>query len=269
MTDKFRSLVAVIITLATCQMSKAVDIYVIGNDNGTSTDFFGKVNSTTGALQIINANIGAKTSGGSLVWNPNINMFNSLSGSGVFNTIMLDGTLGTPIASGLQAGKLGYSSTSSKMYNVLSTFYDVNPTTGAQTSVGATGYSDVYSATPVGNLIYGTVFVFSGGPKWYYGTFNSATGAFAAITASDSVYGAMRLAYDGTTMYGMNNSSLYIINPATGAYSSPVTLSGISGLQSLQGAAMVPVPEPSTYALGAIATGVMAAVARRRKASRV
>lgn len=31
----------------------------------------------------------------------------------------------------------------------------------------------------------------------------------------------------------------------------------------------IPVPEPSTYALAAIATGVMAAVARRRKASRV
>ncbi len=28
------------------------------------------------------------------------------------------------------------------------------------------------------------------------------------------------------------------------------------------------VPEPSTYVLGAIATGVMAAVARRRKAAR-
>jgi hypothetical protein len=30
--------------------------------------------------------------------------------------------------------------------------------------------------------------------------------------------------------------------------------------------AFQPVPEPSTYALGAIATGVMAAIARRRKA---
>jgi hypothetical protein len=30
----------------------------------------------------------------------------------------------------------------------------------------------------------------------------------------------------------------------------------------------VAVPEPSTYALAAIATGVMAAVARRRKAAR-
>jgi hypothetical protein len=37
-----------------------------------------------------------------------------------------------------------------------------------------------------------------------------------------------------------------------------------AGLMTLQ--AVNPVPEPSTYALGAIATGVMAAVARRRKA---
>ena len=44
--------------------------------------------------------------------------------------------------------------------------------------------------------------------------------------------------------------------------------SGVSNSQ-LKYMTFSTVPEPSTYALGAIATGVMAAVARRRKAAKV
>ena len=44
--------------------------------------------------------------------------------------------------------------------------------------------------------------------------------------------------------------------------------SSVNPWAAIRGTA-IPVPEPSTYALGAIATGVMAAIARRRKARRV
>jgi hypothetical protein len=64
--------------------------------------------------------------------------------------------------------------------------------------------------------------------------------------------------------------SLYTLNPTTGAYTGLGTVTGFpSGqLQFFAMSVPVAVPEPSTYALAAIATGVMAAIARRRKARR-
>ncbi len=59
---------------------------------------------------------------------------------------------------------------------------------------------------------------------------------------------------------------LYTINTATGALTAGPTISGTDLGTYFHGAGIVPVPEPSTYALAAIATGVMAYLARRRKA---
>jgi hypothetical protein len=80
----------------------------------------------------------------------------------------------------------------------------------------------------------------------------------------------MRLAYDGTTLFGLNSGTLYTLNPTTGAYTGLGTVTGFpSGqLQFFAMSVPVAVPEPSTYALAAIATGVMAAIARRSKARR-
>jgi hypothetical protein len=47
----------------------------------------------------------------------------------------------------------------------------------------------------------------------------------------------------------------------------PFTVGELSQLNSMT-FSIVPVPEPSTYALGLVATGVLAAVARRRRATR-
>jgi hypothetical protein len=67
----------------------------------------------------------------------------------------------------------------------------------------------------------------------------------------------------------LSAGSLYTLNPTTGAYT---TLTAVTGLGTITIEAMsyapATVPEPSTYALAAIATGVMAAIARRRKARR-
>ena len=75
----------------------------------------------------------------------------------------------------------------------------------------------------------------------------------------------MYLAYDGNTLFGIKNGSIYTLDPSTGAYTAIATVSGgpptISSMS-----AIVAVPEPSTYALAAVATGVMAALTRRRKA---
>ena len=78
----------------------------------------------------------------------------------------------------------------------------------------------------------------------------------------------MRLAYDGTTLFGMKDFTLYSLNSATGTYTTLTSVTGLPSSVNAMSVVPVPVPEPSTYALAAIATGVMAAIARRRKAAR-
>jgi hypothetical protein len=68
----------------------------------------------------------------------------------------------------------------------------------------------------------------------------------------------------------LNYTQTFTASSASQILSFSPTGSGIGGFALLDGVSMrevtIPVPEPSTYALGAIATGVMAAIARRRKA---
>ena len=118
--------------------------------------------------------------------------------------------------------------------------------------------------------MYGTASTPPTMPDYRYGSFNLSTGAFTAITgSSDNTYGSMVLAYDGTTLFGLIKSTLYTLDPSTGSYT---TLRSVTVPPYYNWTAMstipVAVPEPSTYALAAIATGVMAAIARRRKAAR-
>ena len=102
---------------------------------------------------------------------------------------------------------------------------------------------------------------------------HTATSTYSQI-AADNTYTFMVLANDGTTLYGLfadgtaGNEKLYTINTSTGALTAGRTISGTGLRTYFHGAAVVPapVPEPSTYALAAIATDVMAAIARRRKA---
>ncbi len=90
--------------------------------------------------------------------------------------------------------------------------------------------------------------------------------------AANTTYAKIVLANDGTTMFGIfgdgtaGQQKLYTINTATGALTAGPTISGTGLGTFFHGAGIVPVPEPSTYALGTIATGVMATIARRRKA---
>ena len=66
------------------------------------------------------------------------------------------------------------------------------------------------------------------------------------------------LNYNGNySLVGSQTVTYSMVNFGTGAFDDEVTFNALT---------FSTVPEPSTYALGAIATGVMAAVARRRKA---
>lgn len=266
--------IGLMVLLAGSASLPAVDLYVTGWENSAQKNVFGKINSATGVYSQLNSNIGGGfdfTSG--LAWNPNISQFNTLREDGTFSTITTSGTVGSVIASGLSTyASLAYNPATSTMYSVNgSALNSVNPATGAQSNIGSPGVSNVYGSAFVNGTMYGTTRI-SAGPvssDYYYGSFNLGTGAFTAIVANNSAYNLMRLAYDGTTLFGLSAGSLYTLNPTTGAYT---TLTAVTGLGTITIEAMsyapATVPEPSTYALAAIATGVMAAIARRRKARR-
>jgi hypothetical protein len=255
----------------------AVDLYVTGLDFNTQKNVFGKIDSASLVYSQLNSDIGgnAATYTSGLAWNPNISQFNMLRDDGTFSTITTTGTMGS-VASGLTWGSLSYNPASSTMYSVNgSTLNTVNPATGAQSNIGSPGLFDVYGSAFVNGTMYGTTATLDRSTFQFdirYGSFNLGTGAFTAITLSnDSTYDFLRLAYDGSTLFGLNTvGSLYTLNPTTGAYTGLGTVTGFpSGqLQFFAMSVPVAVPEPSTYALAAIATGVMAAIARRSKARR-
>ncbi len=254
----------------------AVDLYVTGWDNNAQKNVFGKIESATLVYSQLNSDIGGGFSSTvGLAWNPGISKFNMLRDYGTFSTITTTGTVGSVIATGLLSnGTLAYNSASSTMYSVNgSALNTVNPATGAESNIGSPGVDSVFGSAFVNGTIYGTTMTVDRNTFQFdirYGSFNLGTGAFTAITPSnDSTYDSMRLAYDGTTLFGLKGGgSLYTLNPTTGAYTGLGTVTGLANGGFNAMSVPVTVPEPSTYALAAIATGVMAAIARRRKARR-
>ena len=265
--------VALLVVLAGSASVPAVDLYVTGWDTNAQKNVFGKIDSATGVYSQLQADMGTGfDSVTGLAWNPNINKFNTLTQQGVLNTITTTGTLGSQIASGLSFNNaIAYNTNSSKMYEIGNSALGIlNTTSGAETSIGGTGTSTRNGAAFVNGTLYGTAETGSyPTSSFHFGSYNLSSGAFTAITGNDSNYNDMRLASDGTNLFGLeggfNGYTLYSINPLTGAYTSPVSVTGAPTFNAMS---MIPVavPEPSTYALAAIATGVMAGIARRRKA---
>ena len=80
----------------------------------------------------------------------------------------------------------------------------------------------------------------SGKNNDFYGLFDLETARFQEIF-SDRAFHAMQLAYDGSTLFGLNDNTLYTLNPETGAYTQVANVSGISGNTMLQCMAAIPV----------------------------
>jgi len=241
----------------------AIDLYLTGFDNNISRSVFGKIDTSTGIFTQL-ADLGSSDSFRGLAWNPAINKFNILNNSGQLNTITTTGTLGTVIANVGQNGTLAYNPNSSTMYMVtFSDLYTLNPNNGVTTFIGNHGANSVSSSTFLNGSLY--LNYTSNFTNFYFGTLDVNTLALTAKSGSSVENIQSRLASDGTTLYKVYNSTLYSVDPATGASTPIRALTGLpdGGVASL--AAIVPVPEPSTYALATIATGVMTTIARRRR----
>jgi hypothetical protein len=251
----------------------AVDLYVTGWDSDAQKNIFGKINSATGLYTELNSDIGGGfnfTYG--LAWNPGIGKFNTLRQDGSFSTITTTGTVGSVIASGLNSyAYLAYNQVTSTMYDASSfSFNTVNPATGAESYIGLPAFfidsqpafvnGTMYAAVDIGNSV---------NADFRFGLINNSTVAFTPVTTSnDFSFAGMRLVSDGTSLFGLKNNSLNLIDPSTGAISPLIGLTGFGNRLVFGMSVPVAVPEPSTYALAAIATSVMAAIARRRKARR-
>ncbi len=90
-----------------------------------------------------------------------------------------------------------------------------------------------------------------------YALLFSITGTGKGIALANPFSSSPNMSGGGMTYLGIASSS------NSGA---TWTLTSVANPWAAIRGTAIPVPEPSTYALGAIATGVMAAVARRRKA---
>ena len=246
----------------------ASDLYVTGKNYSANTAFFGKIDTSTGVYTQLNANMAGSANVMGLVWNPAISQFNTLTDSGTLMSISTAGVTGSVIATGRSGKTLAYNTSTSLMYELSNTaVYTIDPATGAQSLVGSTGLNAVTGVAFQNGTLYSTQSN-SNTSVYFFGSVNLNTGAFSNISTTNLVYGDMLVASTGSTMYGLNGANLYTINPVTGGYTQAATVTGFGGSTywTAMSAVVTPVPEPSTYALAAIATGLMAALARRRKA---
>lgn len=281
-----RSVRSILTLLAICCLSPlahAVDIYVLTNDTqfaGAGSTDFGRIDTATGDYTSI-----ASLSGDvwNLAWNATAGNFFVTTGAQSnteLRTLTTSGTLSASLGTiGRTIYGTAYRTADSTLYAYSYTGNStgtINTANGSFTVLNVA--SGVSSVPPTGGRysIMNDTMYFAGSfiDLARFGTMGyTSTSTFQSI-GSNALYAYTALANDGTTMYGIygnglaNQQQLYAIDTATGGMTPGPLIKGTRLGTYFHGAAIVPVPEPSTYALGMIATGVMGFVARRRKARR-
>ena len=288
----------VIAAVSGTSAARAVDIYVltgadIGEFTNISTDF-GKIDTTTGQYSLIKSGVAGSNIVEGLAWNPNSGNFfttENKSASTTLRTIELNGNLSSQIGANVGRSILGmvYRPSDNLLYAYSNEASTQNTGTISPTSGG---YSVLNSNTgwrfwgPEGGryaMLNDTIYMAAAtDSSAVFGTIGwTATSTFQQIRNHRNSFNLAALATDGTTLYAVDTGSgtngkpaVWSIDPATG---NRLLVTGIYNLPNgnntfFYGATFVgstnAVPEPSTFALGAIATGAMAAVARRRKAKK-
>jgi len=283
---QLRSLVAAVsLIFANCFQLQAIDIYVLSGasiGNAANPINFGKIDSTTGAYTNIKSGVSGSNVVANLAWNSAISAFYVTENTSISTNLRTLDTLGTLSSQiGTTIGKtiygMAYRPTDTTLYA-----YDyitdgtgkISPTAGGWSILNSN--AGISSSAPYGGrytIHNDTIYMAIRSGNSQFGTIGfTNTSTFSQIGSKNSLYSYMVLASDGTTLYGLYGDGtsgaqkLYSINPTNGATTFLTNVSGAGLGEYFYGAGIASVPEPSTYALAAIATGVMAAVARRRKA---
>lgn len=260
--------------------SWSIDIYVLTNNalvNGSPSTNFGRIDSATGAYTSIASLAGDV---GNLAWNPVAGTFfvtAGLNSTTTLRTLTTTGTLSSAIGTiGDEIYGMAYRPTDSMLYAISynsDATGTIDPSNGIWTQLNAS--SGLSLGMPSGgrySILNDTMYLAANySPVPGIGTMGyTASSSFQSI-ATNSLYQTIALANDGVNLYGLTGNGtprIYTIDPGTGSLTSGALISG-AGLGSRfhgVGVAIVPVPEPSTYALGVIASGVLGCVARSRKA---
>lgn len=267
------ALIALTLTLSAPASASIIYVTHAANNSPLTAGTFGKIDTATGAYTQIASYPAAAPYNLVAMGSSLYTTAYSGTSSGLLRTITTGG-----VVSGAQTGPAVASSTTyglaangGVLYaydNLTNQLGTINPVTGAMTNIGGPGGS--YAAAPLiggklafqNNILYA---ILGAGTHSYFGTLNTATGAFTQLRQDDSIYPNMTLVSDGTALYGLySNTFLLNINPVTGAWSINKALSGTTPYY-FDGAALAPtaVPEPSTYVLLGIALGVVG-YARKR-----
>jgi hypothetical protein len=146
-----------------------------------------------------------------------------------------------------------------KNSTTLAELYQINPTTGAQTLIGAlkvgatqldTGTANAFLA--LSNGASGLYLIYDdGSDSSVLYTVNTSNGALTAVGSADGAGEFTGLATDGGALFGAStspNDVLYTVDTSTGVLTTPVTVTGYDSGEVTYGLAP-DVPEPSTILL--------------------
>jgi hypothetical protein len=280
------------LALAQSHGSNAADIYLLADvtplKTSTRITQFGKIDSTTGVFTQITADVSNGFLIGNPTWNPTANAFyvtseNVDTGTVTLNTLDTSGTLSGSIGTLAANGVLGmaynmadsslyaYESTRVGITNALS-YAIINPATAGSTvlttlptDLGApeTGIFAIHQGT-----LYSSQTRLSGAGQ--FGSYGFTAGSnYQQIGSDNSNFANMSLASDGSTLFGVHDDGssfkLFTINPATGALSAGINITGMSSASTLLGVGAISVPEPGTCMLALIGAAMLAAKARLRR----
>jgi hypothetical protein len=278
------------LALAQSHGSNAAEIYLLVDVTPVMSAFktqFGKVDSTTGVFTQIAANVSNGLRIGNPTWNPTANAFyvTSEPSTSITTLNMLDtsgtlsGSIGTLAANGVfgmaynmaDSSLYAYESTRVGITNALS-YAIINPATAGSTvlttlptDLGApeTGISAIHQGT-----LYSSQTRLSGAGQ--FGSYGFTAGSnYQQIGSDNSNFANMSLASDGSTLFGVHDDGssfkLFTINPATGALSAGINITGMSSASTLLGVGAISVPEPGTCMLALIGAAMLAAKARLRR----
>jgi hypothetical protein len=239
----------------------ATELYVGGWDNPSQKAIFGKIDSKTGAYTQISSGLGLTfDSFTGLAWDPGISAFHTLSEQGLLSTITKTGTTGSPTGGGPRGrGRLAYNTNTGQLHRLAGKDPDLTYDGVVEMSINGVDVpknsdteelhrlaAEYLALASVGHSFHGTAFVKgklcctvskmfhphfrfqnSGKNNDFYGLFDLETARFQEIF-SDRAFRAMQLAYDGSTLFGLNDYRLYTLNPEKGDFNLLAKVTGIS-----------------------------------------
>ena len=266
------------ITLSGAAHAASTFIYVAG-ENGA----FGAFDLATREYQQISSNAFANTHLMGLAYDSSTETlyYNARRGAGELHTInLLSGSSISALPydnNGAAGDMIGLASNNAGLlytYNYGNdAIFSVNPATavGTQIAGGGSGLTSGSALTGklafLGSTLYGAMSLQTPSSNGLY-SFNTSTGAYTFIGngGQTAIYTDLIIFSSGSTLYGLNGTTLYQVDPSNGNLSSLGALSGENLPASFRGAA---IPEPSTSLLGAAgAIGLLLARRRQRGAGR-